>query len=296
MIAIEKKNYTYVDKTTPEYKTIRETDAYRSITIGMTQNLRRCLMSGSNPPKTLESLMEQAVQAETALRKTAALPGMAGIMEVADEQNPDPQAAEEKEAEPAGAAGLEGSVKEMLCEIKKMKKTFQCFGCKEYGHLRRDCPNENKNQPPQQPQPGAGRGWVQRGGGGWNSRGGYSRGWNGPPPNRGGYGFPPRPPHWQTNTWRGHQPGRYFRGGPYRMPPSRVHEMYQQSGEWQTASSGGMEGQGYDPNYDPSYDPNYDPNYDPSYDPSFSGGGSHGDGTVEAFEVLDEVEQGQSGN
>ena len=80
------------------------------------------------------------------------------------------------------------------------------------------------------------------------------------------------------------------------MPPSRVHEMYQQSGEWQTASSGGMEGQGYDPNYDPSYDPNYDPNYDPSYDPSFSGGGSHGDGTVEAFEVMDDVEQGQSGN
>ena len=178
MIAIEKKNYTYDDKTTGEYKTVRDTDAYRSITIGMTGQLRRCLMSGSDPPKELEALMKQAVQAEAALRKTAALPGMAGIMEVTGEQNPDPQPSEEKESEPAGAAGINGSVQEMINELKKLKKQFQCYGCKEYGHIRRDCPNENKQQqqPPQQPQPGAGRGWAPRGGEGWNSRGGYSRG------------------------------------------------------------------------------------------------------------------------
>ena len=158
MIAIEKKNYTYDDKTTDAYKTVRDTDAYRSITIGMTGQLRRCLMSGSDPPKELETLMKQAVQAEAALRKTAAIPGMAGIMEVTGEQDPDPQPAEGNGSESADAAGVNGSVQEMINELAKIKKQFQCYGCKEYGHLRRDCPNVNKQQPqpPQQPQPGAG--------------------------------------------------------------------------------------------------------------------------------------------
>ena len=284
MIAIEKKNYTYDDKTTDAYKTVRDMDAYRSITIGMTGQLRRCLMSGSDPPKELETLMKQAVQAEAALRKTAAIPGMAGIMEVTGEQDPDPQPAEGNGSESADAAGVNGSVQEMINELAKIKKQFQCYGCKEYGHLRRDCPNVNKQQPqpPQQPQPGAGRGWVPRGGGGWNSRGGYSRGWNSAPPNRGGYGFRPSAPNWQNNTWRGQQPGRYFRGGPgYRMPASRVHEMYQQN-EWQSASGGGVEWQEYDPNWteppsgaDQGYYSGSQPEW---YDPNLGGGESQGVG------------------
>ena len=240
VIAIDKKNFTYTanQKTADGYIRARDADAYSFMAAGMSDRLRRQVMSGSDPPTTFDDLKKKATAAETAFRAKHL------IQEIEQSNGKHEQLDDDNESKSGISTTTDtDSIAEIKQSIEEIKKGFKCFNCGKFGHLRRSCPDAAKNSNSGGWR-GGGRGGQSgsRGQGGWRGRGrGNWRG--GPGRGRGTYGYGYQGN--QNGYYRGNrgggftpqanfgQPNYYQNNFPQQYPPQFNQNQYNQGPRFQ---------------------------------------------------------------
>ena len=181
VIAINKKIITYneEEKREEDYIKARKADCFSFMCAGLSDKIHRKVLAGSEPSKDLE--LKESIAVEIAFRPKHT------INEISEESGEAKETADTEKSKDTDPAKENETIAAIQTSIEGIKKSFKCFNCGEFRHLRRQC-----TKPPKQGQNRGRGGYNNRGGGGNNNnwRGGYrGRGpWRGGRGRGGGYG------------------------------------------------------------------------------------------------------------
>ena len=198
VLAIDKKNWQAKDKSSKDYRAMRDADLFSFGAAGMKNEVRKVVLSNPTPPTNFVELKEAAVNAETALKAQHHINEM--------------EAREEANNDNSEIAALRKEI-EALKATPKNLSTIRCYKCGQLGHIRKNCRVQPGQQRPGGRGGGGGRGRGRGRGRGQGQRGGWR---SGPPPgNQGNWGG--NQGTWQPQANFG-QPGNYYQREVTQMP------------------------------------------------------------------------------
>ena len=147
-IAFHKKDYGKDDTSSQAYYQALERDLFCWFSAGLLESIRVKVITGHNPPTTLETMLEAARTTETEIRQQVARGKALEEVRCQEEERAQAEAEETGpfEADPITHKSLAVQIKEMREELAALKtgkdrKNVTCFRCQGKGHYSFECKN-----------------------------------------------------------------------------------------------------------------------------------------------------------